>query len=149
MNKRIYLIAATVIAFISMSAVGVVKQNQALNDGFKPQNLKVLPQDISKAELEHIMKSFNSSLGVKCSHCHALSKDNPEKLDFASDDNHLKDVARYMITMTNGINEQYFKPYPGQDGNMVQPNQINCMTCHNGKTEPATMPNHASFKKPE
>lgn len=140
MNKRILYLLAIVFAFISMSAVSIAKQRTALVDDIKPKNLKVLPQDISEAELKHIMKFFSNSLGVKCSFCHAPRKDNPEKLDFASDENHYKDVARYMMKMTNGINEQYFHPYPGQDGKMVQPNHINCMTCHNGQKEPVTMP---------
>lgn len=144
MNKRIVFILTGIFAFISMSAVSIAKQNQSLNEDVKPRNLKVLPQDISDAELKHIMKFFSQSLGVKCSYCHTPDKQNPEKLDFASDENHYKDVARYMMKMTNGINETYFQPYPGQDGQMVQPNHINCMTCHNGQKEPATMPPHGS-----
>ena len=71
-------------------------------------NLKVLPQDISKDVLMKIMKEFNSSLGVHCNYCHA-EKDTAHHLDFASDSNHVKDGARYMMKMTMQINKEYLQ----------------------------------------
>src|SRR5262249_36704395 len=53
--------------------------------GFK--NLQVLPKDISHDSLDAIMDGFKAALGVKCSFCHAPSKDpNQPWPDFASDD---------------------------------------------------------------
>lgn len=34
------------------------------------KNLTVLPQDITKDDLEKVMKEYNAALGVKCSYCH-------------------------------------------------------------------------------
>lgn len=95
-----------------------------------PKNLKVLPKDIDPESLKEIMQSFNSALGVKCGFCHVPSADG-QGLDFASDENKHKEIARGMIVMTKEINEKYFAAYP-HDG-MI--NQISCMTCHNGQKE--------------
>jgi hypothetical protein len=35
-----------------------------------PQNLKVLPEDISSEELSNTMKGFAMGLGVRCETCH-------------------------------------------------------------------------------
>lgn len=100
----------------------------------RPKNLKLLPKDISHEDLDKIMKGFNMALGVKCNFCHA-SKTNGEKgLDFASDENQLKEVARDMMKMTNKINKRYFNdPHEG----ILQ--NISCITCHNGEKEPKTV----------
>lgn len=96
------------------------------NKTFK--NLKVLPKDISDDDLKAVMREFNAALGVKCSHCHAPGADG--KLDFASDANEIKNVARDMMQMTKGINKKYF------DEKDPQNFQVNCMTCHNGNSDP-------------
>src|SRR5690606_6185550 len=70
-------------------------------------NLKVLPKDISDDDLKEVMRNFNASLGVKCGFCHAQGPDG--KMDFASDANPKKDVARYMMNMTREINKNYFE----------------------------------------
>jgi hypothetical protein len=97
----------------------------------KFKNLKVLNKNISKEELELVMKGFKTALGVKCSYCHAQSKTDPSKLDFASDENKHKNVARHMMRMTAKINKKYFK-----DDN----NRISCFTCHHGEEEPKFPP---------
>lgn len=101
----------------------------------KWQNLKVLPQDISKDSLTHLMKVYSKSLGVNCSHCHAPSKENPEKLDFADESKTEKHIARGMISMTDEINEKYFKPhYP--DPKPHQAMDVSCVMCHRGTAKP-------------
>jgi hypothetical protein len=95
-------------------------------DGFK--NLKVLSKKTTHDEMEVIMKSFSRSLGVKCNFCHTPTADG-KHLDFASDANKHKDVARGMIKMTAKINKKFFKEMP---------NSVTCNTCHNGKEEPAS-----------
>ncbi len=66
-------------------------------------NLKVLPKDISKHEMESTMRSFAFALGVRCDHCH-IEKKAPEKgLDFAADDKEAKKTARVMLQMVAAI----------------------------------------------
>lgn len=91
-------------------------------------NLKVLPKDISDDELKAVMRDFNAALGVKCSHCHAPGADG--KIDFASDANAKKNVARDMMKMTRSINKKHFDTKNPADF------KVNCMTCHNGKADP-------------
>jgi hypothetical protein len=97
------------------------------------KNLKVLPKNISHDELDSIMKQFNSSLGVKCSFCHASQKDNPKKLDFASDEKGEKNVTRDMMRMTTRINKKFFH-YKKDDENPIPP--VGCITCHHGSAHP-------------
>ena len=101
------------------------------------KNLQVLPKDISDEKLDSIMDDFKISLGVKCGFCHARNADTSiHKLDFASDANEVKDVARYMMKMTDSINHTYFVP---GDGNKNQPvNVVICYTCHRGTNEPSS-----------
>lgn len=100
------------------------------NKTFK--NLKILPKGISDDDLKAIMRNFNASLGVKCSHCHAPGDDG--KMDFASDANPIKTTTRQMMKMTMGINKKYF-----QTKNPIE-FQVKCFTCYRGKTHPQTMP---------
>lgn len=98
-----------------------------------PHNLKVLPQDITHERLDSIMKSFNKALGVKCDFCHAKRKDS-ERLDFASDENPAKEVARNMLRMTIDINRNYFRT-----DSVIHPaylNTVTCITCHKGDAYP-------------
>src|ERR1700733_4638488 len=70
----------------------------------KYKKLKILPKDISQAELKKVMDEFKDALGVKCSFCHAPSKDSTQKWpDFASDDKPEKNIARSMMKMTAKI----------------------------------------------
>lgn len=99
----------------------------------KAKNLKVLPKNISHEDLDLIMDNFKLALGVKCGHCHAPRKDNPKKLDFASDEKPEKETARDMLRMTAKINKKYFGKVM-EEGKSV--NSVACITCHNGKTKP-------------
>lgn len=118
--------------FAAIFAISSFTTFDAQEEGPKPTNLKVLPKNISAEELEGTMKAFNKSLGVKCGHCHAPKSNGEEGLDFASDENPKKDIARDMIKMTNKINKKYFK-YHDDEGMLKQ---IGCSTCHNGQAEP-------------
>jgi len=99
------------------------------------KNLKVLPQDISRDSLFFVMETFNASLGVKCSYCHASQKDDSTKLDFSSDEKRHKIIARGMLEMTNDINEKYFLPHM-RDPKPKQVTRVHCITCHRGTTNP-------------
>jgi hypothetical protein len=98
---------------------------------FKSKNLKVLPKNISYEELDSVMDSFKDALGVKCGHCHVPQKDNPRKMDFASDAKPEKEMARKMMRMTSRINRKYFSPSDGEA--MIQ---VQCQTCHRGNAKP-------------
>lgn len=101
----------------------------------KWENLKVLPQDISKDSLTNLMKGYNKSLGVKCTYCHIPKEEDPSKLDFADDSKQEKHIARGMITMTHEINENHFKPYyPDPKPNIAT--DVSCVMCHRGVAKP-------------
>src|SRR5260221_6918075 len=98
-------------------------------------NLKVLPKDISKHEMESTMRSFAFALGVRCDHCH-VEKKAPEKgLDFAADDKEAKKTARVMLQMVAAINHDYISKVPKTppDAGAIQ---VQCVTCHHGLTQP-------------
>ena len=49
-------------------------------------NLKVLPKDISKTELQSTMRGFAFALNVRCEHCHAEKRGgNKFEMDFAAE----------------------------------------------------------------
>ncbi|ATP55342.1 c-type cytochrome [Pedobacter ginsengisoli] len=104
----------------------------------KPTNLKVLPKNISHDQLKEVMEGFKTALGVKCNFCHAARKDDPKKLDFASDEKHEKEIARNMMRMTMKINKKYFHPIGSTDKDGKALIAISCITCHNGKEHPQT-----------
>ena len=97
------------------------------------KNLKVLPKNTTHEELDSVMHHFNESLGVRCNFCHAQQKDNPKKLDFASDEKGEKNMSRDMMRMTNRINKKFFK-YKKDAEHPLAP--VTCITCHNGKEHP-------------
>lgn len=133
---------------VFLSSIGVLvvalsffsfKTDIRIHEGYVAQtpweNLKVLPQNISKDSLDHLMKNYAMSLGVKCTYCHVPSKADPKKLDFASDEKMEKEIARGMIKMTDDLNDNYFKPYfPEPKPNQVH--VVNCVMCHRGTVNP-------------
>jgi photosynthetic reaction center cytochrome c subunit len=124
-------------------AIGASSQDQALDSSAasalegsvprtKPVNIKVLPRDISGAEIGKIMKRFETDLGVKCNHCH-VEDPNTRKFDYASDENPAKNKARLMITMLKDINEKYLSQL-GEDRRYAA--QVTCGSCHQGQSSP-------------
>ncbi|KIO75788.1 hypothetical protein TH53_18545 [Pedobacter lusitanus] len=104
-------------------------------EGKKASNLKVLPKDISHEELDKIMDGYKAALGVKCNFCHAASKENPKRLDFASDEKPEKEITRSMMKMTSRINKKYFHIKNANEPNAIL--AVNCITCHRGQPHPA------------
>jgi hypothetical protein len=98
----------------------------------KPMNLKVLPKDISEAELGKQMKRFEAELGVTCNHCH-VEDPATRKFDYASDENPDKTTARLMITMLQDINDKYLAQLGG-DRRYAVP--VTCGSCHLGQSSP-------------
>jgi hypothetical protein len=101
------------------------------------RNLKVLPQDISDASLDSLMKTYNKALGVDCSFCHSSHKTIKDSLDYAADDNQMKEEGRKMIRLTIGINKEYF--YYDTTRHPAFLNVVTCNTCHRGDPYPAGM----------
>jgi len=126
MHKRKFFAG---IALLLILVIGISATTQ---DKPKP-NLKVLPKNIDHEELIKIMKEFNVSLGVKCNFCHAQSKTDDKKLDFASDEKSEKGAARSMLKMTAKINKKFFNFNKEEAGKSYA---VTCITCHNGKAHP-------------
>ncbi|RYY38931.1 MAG: c-type cytochrome [Chitinophagaceae bacterium] len=105
--------------------------------GYK--NLKILPKNISKEQMDSVMHHFTAALGQKCNFCHVRNNDSTRTWDFASDANKHKGMAREMMLMTNKINKQNFE-FAGDPKKLDTKLMVTCFTCHNGKVEPATIP---------
>ena len=105
-------------------------------------NLRVLPKDISRAELTAMMKSFAQGLGVRCENCHVGEGNDLSKFNFAADDKPAKSVARKMIQMTTILNAQLAgigeTPAAGEK-------KLTCFTCHRGATKPLAAPGGGLF----
>jgi hypothetical protein len=117
---------ATVIA-LGFALLGAAVTSQSQDHA----NLKVLPQDIPAASIGKLMKRYEEDLGVSCSYCHV---ENPQtqKLDYASDDNPIKETARIMIAMLNDINSKYLS----QLGDRRYAVPVTCGSCHQGQSNP-------------
>ena len=99
-------------------------------------NAKVLPADIGAERLRQTMVGFSRALGVRCTFCHVGAEGAPlASLDFASDANPHKDIARGMMRMTGRINGELLPAVQGLDDA-----KVTCFTCHRGSTKPATAP---------
>jgi len=98
-------------------------------------NLKVLPKDISRQELQSTMRGFAFALNVRCEHCH-VEKTGGKKfeMDFAADDKEAKKTARVMLEMVAAINRDYISKVT-----KTPPIQVQCVTCHHGLTQPRTL----------
>lgn len=97
-----------------------------------PSNLQVLPKDLAPRNLNRLMKGYEQDLGVKCSYCHVENRDTG-KLDYASDENPKKHIARIMIAMLDDINDGHL----AQLGIDVRYNSaVTCGSCHRGRANP-------------
>jgi len=102
------------------------------------KNLKVLPKNITAAQMDSVMHHYSVSLNVGCDFCHAENRAKND-LDFASDSNKHKLIARDMMIMTDSINDRYFN-YTGIKRDLNSRLLVTCYTCHHGKTNPAVKP---------
>jgi hypothetical protein len=99
-----------------------------------PSNLKVLPKDISRADLIARMRQYEGDLGVECEFCHAQNA-TTHRNDFPSDANPMKDKARVMIAMTEEINGKYLNQLADRK---PTDSPVTCGTCHRGESHPST-----------
>jgi len=94
-------------------------------------HLKVLPKDTSAQDIYKIMAGMQRDLGVQCGFCHEEDPDS-KQINYASDENPRKEMARAMMRMTNDINTKYL----GQLGDRQYAPPITCGNCHLGQMHP-------------
>lgn len=106
-----------------------------------PTNLKVLPKDLTGAQVREIMRGWAGDLGQECSTCHAaypnrVGPNGRPVLDYASDEKPEKQMARIMYTMTQTDKAEYIKKVEALDtmGSPAPP--LTCGTCHRGNLDP-------------
>ncbi len=131
-NKRKFFVTLFLVVFgtVGILSFQTIQQPQPR----KLQNIKVLPADWTYQQVDHLMDQYKADMGVKCNYCHAPSKDNPRKMDMASDENPKKDISRDMIRMTVELNQKYISLIPHADTVKVQ--AVTCNTCHRGAAKP-------------
>jgi hypothetical protein len=124
--------------FVITGFIGMIGLSLAFTHKEDPvyKNLKILPKNINKEQLDSVMHHFSASLGVRCNYCHVRNED-AKTWDFASDDNKHKLVARDMMKMMDKINDKYFNVTGGKK-NLNAQLMVTCYTCHHGSNEPAT-----------
>jgi hypothetical protein len=125
-NRIIVVLGLLAFVFIGIAASRPV--------GNKERNLKVLPKDISDADLDSVMDGYSKALNVSCAFCHAGSKIIMGDIDYASDDKPEKEITRMMIKLTAAVNKDYF------DYTIVykagEKMAVSCYTCHDGFPRP-------------
>jgi hypothetical protein len=131
MKLKVVLTLALLLSTVVLMSAFMPKQQQEA----QYTNLKVLPKNISKAELDKVMSGFKTALGVKCNFCHAPNAEG--KMDFASDAKPEKNMARMMMKMTANINKKFFHIKDAKNPDEVL--AVTCITCHNGKPHPETV----------
>jgi photosynthetic reaction center cytochrome c subunit/tetratricopeptide repeat protein len=97
-------------------------------------NLQIYPKDTARPELIATMQGFVRQLGVQtqggCAYCHAGTA---PQLDYASDTNPKKNIARKMILMSREITGKL----PDVTGKpAAQITALRCATCHRGMAVP-------------
>ena len=134
-NSKLKLISMKnkVVAIVGIAAFvffGIAASKPA---GTKERNLKVLPKDISNADLDSVMEGYSKALNVGCDFCHAENKAKTD-IDFASDDKPEKEITRMMMKLTASVNKDYF------DYTIVykagETMAVSCYTCHDGFPRP-------------
>lgn len=100
-----------------------------------PTNLKVLPKDMSGADVHELMEQWTKELGTDCANCHTrdpkdIGPNGKPRLNYADDKKEEKNTARVMYTMTESINANFIATVP----NSGVP--VDCGTCHRGHNSP-------------
>ncbi len=124
------LLVATSTSYCSQIAA-IASQHESK----KPQNLKVLPSNLTIRQVRTIMDSWTDALGVDCDTCHVLNaKDlapnGHPRMNYADDSKEEKKTARVMYTMVQAINANYISKIP----NSGMP--VGCGSCHRGHLSP-------------
>ncbi len=112
-------VAATEIVAIENVQGTDPKAPAMTEDDDAPVNVKALPSNWSEELVFDYMVTITQDLGVKCDFCHVGGEPESDKLPN-------KLAARKMISMTIGLNKQFFS----------EESPITCATCHKGKATP-------------
>ncbi|HEY2150475.1 MAG TPA: c-type cytochrome [Vicinamibacterales bacterium] len=123
--------AATLFTIISMAAIVSGARNQPPPVLVDTPGVKVLT-GLTVPEFEAEMNTMAAALGVSCGSCHTRG-------NFASESNPRKAVARRMLEMTKGLNQQFFPDYKPAEGES-RIGRVTCYTCHQGNERPRTAP---------
>jgi len=135
--KKTFLVTVSFLSIVALScAVTQMKSTGPANPHYK--NLKILPQDITREQMDSVMHHFTGALNVKCNFCHVRNEEK-KQMDWAADDNKHKLVARQMMTMTNELNKKYFD-HAGSAITLTSSLAVSCFTCHHGATDPVVNP---------
>jgi hypothetical protein len=103
------------------------------------KNLKVMPKNIDREQMERVMYKYTRQLGVTCIFCHPQTKPGitPIRIDFATDELPQKRTARGMMRMTDKINSKYFDYKNDYSFKSFFHLVISCTTCHRGISKPS------------
>jgi len=134
-KKVTILLGLTIVGAILTQSFNLPQQQPK-----KLKNIKVFPATATFDEVDHAMDQFKVDLGVKCNYCHAPEKDNPRKMDMASDANPNKDIARDMMRMTDEMNKKYIATIKHTESDTTKLQLITCNTCHRGAPKPFAKP---------
>lgn len=100
------------------------QENKPAEEVFK--NIQLL-KGMPAARLLRVMEiGYARSLGVNCTHCHVAGQ-------WEKDDKPTKQIARDMIVMVRGINNDYLKKIKNLKSETPT---VNCTTCHRGQIKP-------------
>ena len=107
------------------------------DDPPKYKNLKVLPKNITKDQMDSVMHHFAGAMGQKCNFCHVFNQEE-KKMDFVSDAKEEKKTAREMLKMMIKINKKFFEVKDSKqlDSKLA----VTCFTCHHGAEHPQKRP---------
>ena len=98
------------------------------------ENLKVLPDSISRDSLIALMRSFSFATGLRCEGCHVMGEGGSFRgARFDKDDKLEKRRARFMLEMVNRLNSEVLPKLPGRDTPALR---VECKTCHRGLRKP-------------
>jgi hypothetical protein len=106
-----------------------------------PTNLKVLPKDLTGAQVREIMEGWAGDLGVHCDTCHSadpnhMGPNGRPRLNFASDEKDDKLMARIMYQMTEDDKNNYVARVAEMDKMDEPAAPLTCGTCHRGHLDP-------------
>ena len=121
--------------FTVVTLLPLTANAQSVDVFANPENLQVLPEDISSAELGATMRGFAMGLGLRCENCHVGEAGAPlDTFDFASDERAMKQKARLMLEMVMQINGELVPRLDEVEWDKRV--EVRCVTCHRGLAKP-------------
>src|SRR5439155_5862488 len=156
MSRRYVPLSLVVLAAALLLSSAVFAQQAAPARGGgapapAPQNLQVLPKDMTPAQVLQVMQNIAQGLGVQCGYCHVQNaapegrgrgdapaggrggRGGPPPFDFVSDDKPQKKAAREMMLLVRDINPRVAAAV-GKSAEAAT--RVGCVTCHRGVAIP-------------